>query len=243
MHRQILMASVGALALTGSAVAADLPLQPAYPPAPLFTWTGLYVGGQIGYGWGSDHASITNPVFYIPYTATPGGVIGGAHLGYNLQLGPWVAGIEGDVNGTSISQSKTGFFLGDTFTERTNLQGSIRARAGYAFDRVLFFATGGAAFGGFNNTYATPFGYDSVSRTRSGWTVGGGLEYAITNNWSVQAEYRYSDFGHYNDYPVNSFPIPVGATFVQHHFTQNQVQVGFSYKFDSFPLAPAVARY
>ena len=196
MYRQILMASVGALALTGSAVAADLPLQPppSLPPAPLFTWTGLYVGGQIGYAWGTDHASFTDPFVYVPFTFSPGGVIGGAHIGYNLQLGPWVAGIEGDVDGTSISQTRSGFFFGDSSSTKTNIQGSIRARAGYAFDHVLLYATGGAAFGGFQNNYTTPFGYDSVSRTRSGWTVGGGLEYAVTNNWSIRAEYRYSGF-------------------------------------------------
>lgn len=242
MYRQILMASVGAVALTGSAVAADLS-QPYPPPVPIFTWTGLYVGGQIGYGWGSDHASLTSPFIYDPSPLSPGGVIGGAHIGYNLQLGPWVAGIEGDVNGTSIGQTQNGFFHSDSLSTRSDIQGSIRARAGYAIDRVLLFATGGAAFGGFQNTYASPFGSDNIGRTRSGWTVGGGLEYAITNNWSVQAEYRYSDFGHYNDYPINSFPVPLGGTFVQHHFTQNQVQVGFSYKFDSFPLAPVVAKY
>ena len=77
-------------------------------------------------------------------------------------------------------------------------------------------------------------------KTRSGWTVGGGLEYAITNNWSVRAEYRYSDFGGFNDFSAKAlFP----NSFVRHHLTENQVQAGFSYKFDSFAPAPVVAKY
>ncbi|WP_036259442.1 outer membrane protein [Methylocapsa aurea] len=268
MLRKVLLASAGAVALAGSAVAADLPSRapppPYLPPAPIFTWTGLYIGGQVGYGWGRDSATLFDPgtpdiiipdqgvIPGIPATSfpinfNPGGVIGGAHLGYNLQIGQWVAGLEGDVNGTSISQNfGAGFLTGSTFTTRANVQGSIRLRAGIAFDRVLLFATGGAAFTGLETSYSTFLGYDNLSRTRAGWTVGGGIEYAITNNWSIQAEYRYSDFGRYTDYLINSFPAPSllfpGAN-VKHHYTQNQVQIGFSYKFDSFAPAPVVAKY
>ena len=79
--------------------------------------------------------------------------------------------------------------------------------------------------------------FDSVSKTRSGWTVGGGIAYAVTNNWSLGAEYRYSDFGSYNDFSaVALFP----NSFVRHHITEHQVQARFSYKFDS--LAPYSGR-
>ncbi len=80
-----------------------------------------------------------------------------------------------------------------------------------------------------------------------GWTVGGGLEYAITNNWSIRAEYRYTDLGHASIFAANSFNDPAiggGGGFSNRHIVENQVQVGFSYKFDTFaPPAPIVAKY
>ena len=185
---------------------------------------------------------------------SPSGVIGGGHIGYNLQLGQWVAGLEGTVDGTSFSRTVTDPFGGLAVQTKDSIQGSIRLRAGYAWDRVLVYATGGVAFAGVDDEYFDPIGTitgvpgasEKISKTRTGWTVGGGLEYALTDNWSVRAEYRYSDFGHYTDTPFASFlfapaaPIPLlgaGILSVQHHLTENQVQVGLSYKFGSRPGA------
>ncbi|HEY4847034.1 MAG TPA: outer membrane protein [Methylocella sp.] len=253
MRRQILLASVGAAAIAGSAFAADLPYRgppPAYlPPPPIFTWSGLYVGGQIGYAWGNDPINMS--VLGIPtdfFDDRPRGVIGGAHVGYNLQIAQWVVGLEGSVDGSSLKGTATaaGGLALDTFAD---VQGSIRARAGIAFDRVLIYATGGAAFAGITNHYFDTLGAvtgfpgttESISKTRAGWTVGGGLEYAVTNNWSIRAEYRYSDFGRYNDFP---FPFATLTTVVfQHHLTENQVQAGVSYKFNSWGPGPVVAKY
>ncbi len=218
MYRKFLLASVGALALTGSAaLAADLPSRappPVYlPPPPIFTWTGIYVGGQIGYAWASGNNDFTgfDPFFgpggtFISSTigGNPSGVIGGAHVGYNYQINQWVVGLEGSVDGTSLSNTAAAFFPdGTTITaqSRADIQGSIRGRLGIAWDRALIYATGGVAFGGFNTNVSIAntgflnggvpfFANGSVSSTRVGWTVGGGIDYAITNNWSVFAEYR-----------------------------------------------------
>ncbi len=256
MRRQFLLASVGAIALAGSAFAADLPMQAPPPPIPIFSWTGLYLGGQIGYAWDHDSENFAFgpslaapvPVFFSDsFSNSPQGVIGGAHIGYNLQINQWVAGLEGSVDGTGINKSVLDPFSGITVSTNAPVQGSIRARAGVAWDRALIYATGGAAFSGIANNYSV-FGLlplvptERISKTRAGWTVGGGIEYAVTNNWSVRAEYRYSDFGHYTDFPFAAFVFPFSVT-VQHHLTENQVQVGFSYKFDSFAPAPVVARY
>jgi outer membrane immunogenic protein len=257
MLRRILLATAGAVAFTGSAFAADLPSRappPVYiPPTPIFTWTGIYVGGQVGYAWGTQKANLSLPdgsTLYNSYNAE--GVIGGAHVGYNYQVNQWVVGIEGSVDGTSLSKTfvpgvdgvfvnNVGFVpgAGTSYTTSSPVQGSIRGRVGIAWDRALIYATGGAAFGGFTASYSTPYGYASLSSTRVGWTVGGGIEYAVTNNWSVRAEYRYSDFGSFTNYPA-AFGAPVA---VSRHFTQNQVQVGFSYKFDTYAPAPVVAKY
>jgi len=188
MLRKTLLASAGAIALVGQAFAADLPSSappPVYvPPAPVFTWTGFYIGGQVGYAWGTQRANLALPggILFNSYSAE--GVIGGAHVGYNYQVNQWVFGIEGSVDGTSISKTFIpGFDLfpgtvfspfGVTYSTSVPIQGSIRGRVGVAWDRVLLYATGGAAFGGFQATYSSPVGSVTRSTTRVGWTVGGG---------------------------------------------------------------------
>ncbi len=245
MRRQILLASVGAIAIAGSAFAADLPYggpPPVYlPPPPIFTWSGLYMGAQIGYAWDSDPIDEVDVVFgdNAFFNTKPQGVIGGAHLGYNLQFAQWVVGLEGTVDGTSISGTRTSATL-VTMSTHSKVQGSIRARLGVAFDRILIYGTGGAAFAGNTDDYS--FGLSETdSKTRSGWTVGGGLEYAVTNNWSIGAEYRYSDFGRSPDFPFSS--ITLGNVSFTHHLTENQVQARLSYKFNSWGPGPVVARY
>ena len=253
MLRRVLFASAGAVALVGSAFAADLPSRappPVYvPPAPIFTWTGVYVGGQIGYAFAKQNANYGDSVGgYSSFSQNTDGVIGGAHVGYNLQLNQFVVGLEGSVDGTSISKNAhLGLFGGAdpavSYNVSSDVQGSIRGRVGYAWDRVLIYATGGVAFAGTKINVSTPFSYDSASNSRVGWTVGGGVEYAVTNNWSIRAEYRYSDFGHPTFYPTNLSALEPGVYF-QRQLKQNQVQAGFSYKFDlAPPPAPVVAKY
>ncbi len=255
MRRQFLLASVGAIAIAGSAFAAE-PLPYVPPPVPIFSWTGLYAGIQVGYAWDHDPVTVQSffPLVPIPSIPTfftvdnlssnPSGVIGGIHAGYNLQINQWVAGLEGSVDGTSVHSTLFSPLGLATLDTSSAVQGSIRLLAGIAFDRVLLYATCGAAFAGIEKTYTTSvpvFITESVSQTRSGWTVGGGLAYALTNNWSIRAEYRYSDFGHLVDYPFAVLISPFGSLSVQHHLTQNQVQFGISYKFDT--AAPVVAKY
>jgi outer membrane immunogenic protein len=258
------MGLCGAVAVTGAASAADLPPRappPVYvPPAPIFTWTGLYAGVQVGYAWANESSTIVNPgglqlplavvapAANNPYSLNPSGVIGGAHVGYNLQVNQWLIGVEGNVDGTSLSKSQfvgaafCPFYCG-TVKTTTPLQGSIRGRLGLAWDRWLVYATGGVAFAGVTNFYdTTPLGnVDTISKTRTGWTVGGGVSYAVTNNWSVGVEYRYSDFGTYVDQSATGALLP--ATFIPHHLTQNQVQGRLTYKFDTAAPAPVVAKY
>lgn len=290
MRRQLFLATVGAIALTGSAFAADLaPPPPAYvPPAP-YSWTGLYAGLQVGYAWGTDPSRTTFITPTIPAVTTPfndntclifpvcivtpgvagtflnnsfghnpQGVIGGAHAGYQLQLTQWswfsssgvVIGVEGSVDGTSINNTVFDPFSEIAVRTTVPVEGSIRLRAGVAWDRLLVYATGGAAFTSIKDTYTdwtgfvtgVPGGYEAITKNRSGWTVGGGLQYAVTDNWSVGAEYRYSDFGHYTDYPFTIFTVGDVLT-EQHHLTQNQVQVSLTYKFGSPAAAPVVAKY
>ena len=255
-----LSAAVALALLSTTAMAADLPSRrapPVYipPPLPIFSWTGLYIGGQVGYEFGRSNALASAAATGAGLAAngtSPGGVIGGAHVGYNFStqsipgLGGFagaggVFGIEGDVDGSNY---KSTYALGGISNSmRDNIQGSIRGRLGVAVDRVLFYATGGAAFGSLQNNYVNTLNglTDSQTHTRVGYTVGGGVEYAFTNNWSVRAEYRYTDFGTFADNLANA---TAGGVNVRHHETDNRVQAGFSYKFDTLiPTAPVVARY
>ena len=262
-------AFAAAATLAGSAFAAEP--APAPPPPPPFTWTGLYVGGQIGYAWGNDDifynaydpltGTVFNPsAFNVPIvSSTPSGVIGGAHVGFNYQIdkptGNFVIGVEGSVDGTSLRDhvaAPFGAFGGSSVSAstKTDIQGSIRGRFGISWDRLLLYATGGVAFGGFNTNYSfigntgavlpggPLFGTNSFSNTRVGWTAGGGIDYAVTNNWSVFAEYRYTSFGTFGNTWLDTAVFATtpslagGSLFSSRTWSQNQVQVGFSYKFD-----------
>ena len=260
MIRNFLMSTVALVAISGTAFAADLPSRRAPPvfvppPIPVFSWTGFYVGGQVGYGFGKDSATqvgITgNTVNY--QTGTPSGIVGGAHVGYNFStqslpvfgsaLGGLtgaggVIGLEGDVNGSDYrGTQRFGGPVALFNQDKMQISGSVRGRLGVAYDRALFYVTGGAAFASFQDNYAIGgLPGQSLTHSRVGYTVGGGIEYAITTMWSLRAEYRYSDYGRYVD--LNA-PAPFNTI---HHQEVQTAQVGFSYKFDT-PLAPVVARY
>jgi outer membrane immunogenic protein len=216
-------------------------------------------------GRGSDQTLHSLQLFRLQSIhGNANGVIGGAHVGYTHQINQFVLGLEGDVDGSSLSKTVNFApfsnyyqdYIPTTVHSNLGVQGSIRGRFGYAFDRLLVYATGGVAFGGFNTSISTAYtnalfypafsGTDSFSNTRVGWTVGGGLEYAVTNNWSIRAEYRYTDFGPSNNVLVNSFPGFNGdflGARVHTNLIENRVQVGFSYKFDTATPAPVVAKY
>jgi outer membrane immunogenic protein len=175
----------------------------------------------------------------------------------------WYSDSKVPVDGTSLSHTvavPVNDFVGDapgniTATSRADVQGSLRGRIGIAFDRILIYGTGGVAITGFNTTLVDTTGFftgvpgtnATFSNTRAGWTAGGGIEYAVTNNWWVRAEYRYSDFGHTTDFPfAGALPFEDSFVSLRHHLTENQVQVGFSYRFDwtAPPAAvPVVAKY
>ncbi len=270
MLRRILLASVGAAALAGSAFAAEPPPAPPpvyVPPVPVFTWAGPYVGGHVGYAFGHYKGNVFDDFGdYTSFSTGFDGFIGGGHIGWNwdvnqfgLNLNHWVIGIEGDVDGTAANRTVTAFipangiFPGFAPLVSANadlgVQASVRGRIGYAWDRVLLFATGGVAFADFSTNISTPFGYDSRSSTRTGWTVGAGVEYAISDNWLIRAEYRYADFGTTTLAANNAFFFPglvaVGAQ-LNRKVEENRVLLGISYKFNWFvppPPPPVVAKY
>lgn len=184
MKRLILAACAGLLAVTMAtpSSAADLGPRPIYKGpafvAPIFTWTGFYVGINAGYGFGSSN---WDPG---PNPDTDGFLIGGT-LGYNLQTGSFVWGIEGDLDYSAMKGSSGGV------ETKMPWFGTVRGRIGYAFDRFMPYVTGGAAFG---EIKMDP-GVGSDKETKVGWTIGAGLEWVFLANWSAKIEYLYADLG------------------------------------------------
>ena len=183
-----------ALAMASPSSAADLPRPsykaPIYAP-PIFTWTGAYIGINGGYAWGDADISNTAATFT---TGTNDGWLIGGTLGYNLQTGRYVWGIEGDIdyafikgNGSNVATCGTG-----TCEVKNTWFATARGRLGYSFDRWLPYITGGAAFAGVK---VTPTAGTSSTDTATGWTIGGGLEYAFLGPWSAKLEYLYADLG------------------------------------------------
>jgi outer membrane immunogenic protein len=264
MLRRIILASAGATALTGAALAADLRAPPPVylAPPPVFTWSGLYMGGQLGYKWGNDNGNLddfdTAGAFFdsTPASSSPSGAIGGAHIGYNWQITQWVLGVEADVDATGFRGNgvlaDSQFFdtasgLQGRVETSSTIEGSFRGRIGFAWDRWLIYGTGGVAFTDVMTNYFAFEEFDSRSKTRVGWTAGGGIEYAFTPNWLFGVEYRHSDFGSFTD--TGLFGLNGGPTFetqvinASHHLTQNRVQARASYKFDMGGPGPVVAKY
>ena len=195
---------------------------PVFVAPPPYNWTGFYVGLNAGGVWGNGSTSITGtPSFLalgpglVPGTInnnSSAGFIGGGQVGYNYQMGAVVFGGEADIDGTSLSRSgsftsvatlgKGGPTLTTNGSARLDYLGTVRGRLGFAaWDRLLLYATGGLAYGGAHTSgsvFANGTGevwQGSNNPTRVGWTIGGGAEYAITDNISIRAEYLYYNLG------------------------------------------------
>ena len=178
LHRVILTAA-SVFALTAAANAADMyrPAAGGYKDAPYVgvNWSGLYVGVNGGYG--------ANAASVLPGGLDPAGGFGGGQIGYNVQRGNIVFGLEADIEGADISDTA------GRVTSKMDWFGTVRGRAGYTVGQALVYGTGGFAYG--NVKYSTVNG--SNEETQTGWVAGGGVEYKINPSWSAKAEYQYLD--------------------------------------------------
>ncbi|MCF8477281.1 MAG: porin family protein [Pseudolabrys sp.] len=206
--KKILLTGVGlAVFGMGSALAADLPHQmpakaPAYVAPAAYNWTGPYIGINGGYAWGGGK---------------DGGLVGGT-LGYNYQTGPWVFGLEGDWDWTNIKGSTA--CAAGTCTVKNHWLATARGRLGYAMGtngNILPYVTGGAAFGDIENSVS---GVGTVSDTSAGWTVGAGLEAAISGPLTAKIEYLYVD--------LDNGPTLAGQG---SNLQSNIVRAGLNYRF------------
>ena len=202
----------GALAtlVAGAACAADLPrrsMSPApYFAAKSFSWTGVYAGLNAGYDFGNTSNSAKGVIGSVR-----GGSLGGT-VGYNQQIQNFVIGAEGDLAAANV-QGSTG-----SNSAKVNSIGTLRARAGFAADRALVYATGGYAGGQTKVTNGT-----DGSKWLNGYAIGGGLEYAFTNNISAKAEYLYMNLGSQILFPAN-LPTPSS-------YSSSVIRAGVNYHF------------
>lgn len=219
----------------GAVNAADLPARmpvKAVPiVAPPFNWTGFYIGANAGVLWGRSVQTVDLDTFGgIPAdTSTYAGFIGGVQAGYNWQFSNVVLGIEADIDGSTARKS-VATSASDTHNMALNWLGTVRGRAGLAFDRFLPYFTGGVAFAGLKNEIVdtgVPFGAVNRGSTATGWTVGGGLEYAFDNHWSAKAEYLYVKF------PDKTVALASGGYNFQFTFkdTDQIARIGLNYRF------------
>ena len=235
MIGKILLMSAALAAVSGSALAADLPSRRAPPvyiqPVPVFTWTGVYVGGQVGYEFGRDNFNANNVAFG---SYRPDGVVGGAHVGYNLSsLGLFgnllgaggVIGIEGDVNGSNYSRSVALFprcrASAPARVRRSTVR--IRGRVGFAVDRALFYATGGAAFADLRKQLFPRAGLQHDDRPHA-HRLHGRRRRRIRRH--QQLVVSAPNTATRITVPTLTSQAPVSA--VRHRETDNRVQVGFS---------------
>ena len=217
MLKQVLLASVGLIALGVAASAADIPrreVMPAKAPvyvAQVYNWTGPYIGLNGGYGWGTSDIA-------APFAGSPslsGGLIGGT-LGYNWQMGQAVIGLETDLAWSGIRGSAA-CGAGFNCETRNNWLGTTRVRLGYAADRFMPYVTGGVAYGGLKTSVS---GVGETSKTKAGWTLGAGVEAAIAGPWTAKLEYLYVDLGRMDSV--------VGSSA---NFKTNIVRAGINYRF------------
>ncbi|MDE2577976.1 MAG: porin family protein [Hyphomicrobiales bacterium] len=242
-----LAAALAVSTLAGSAFAADLPsrrtaVAPYMPVAvaPVFTWTGAYVGLNGG-GW------LNSSRFALGGYNQGGGALIGGTLGYNWQMNNFVFGVETDLD--YRTKSNVGSFW-PTQT-RDGLFGTLRGRAGLAFNNFMIYGTGGLAYGTPTapNTFFAPaaiFGANAFgarvgnSPLSVGWTAGVGVEAALDQNWSVKAEYLYADLGSkQQSYLLSTAP---GWAVVNHDTRMHTVRAGLNYRF-GWGGAPVVAKY
>jgi outer membrane immunogenic protein len=247
LHK-LLFAALAASTAAGSALAADLPSRKEAPvyiaPAPVFTWTGFYVGLNAGYGWLGSY----NRANYVTHAWTGwgwapgygpvggngnGGFVGGGQIGYNYQISPmFVVGLEADFQGSSIGHG--GGYWGGGVNRSVDWFGTLRGRVGVTLfnPQLLVYGTGGFAFGDMRLTNL--WGGYAPRTTATGWTAGGGLEWAFTPNWSAKVEYLFTNIGSSNWGGYNPRVERVHI---------NTVRAGVNYRFNWGGSAPVVAKY
>jgi outer membrane immunogenic protein len=234
--KRIPAAVLFSLAATGSALASDLPPPAAPPPRapaiyaplpPVYNWTGFYIGINGAWGFGKSDWTLASVPFDSGNFNVNGGLVGGT-VGFNWWMNGWVIGLEGDFDGSWMdgkSSSCSAITVNGAQCETKNTWlATVRPRLSYAADRVLFYATGGVAFGDVVVNTATNW----QSADKTGWTAGAGIEGAFTDHWTARVEYLFVDLQNSSFTASNVLGAPVPVTT---KFNANLIRLGVDYKF------------
>lgn len=257
MFKKTLVVSAAALLATaGSAFAADAVIGEA--PIASFDWTGGYVGVNVGGGFGTFDHPYSVVTTAAPVTSllggsldiTAGGFLGGVQAGYNWQSGQFVFGVETDFQGSAVKAEDSlslnvggvgGVDINGKAGTKVDWFGTVRGRIGYAAtERFMVYGTGGLAYGHIKSyingdvslggaTVATLD--ESASKTKAGWTIGAGAEYALADNWTLKSEYLYTDFGKTTLYSGDlGSGLPINAS-LKNDVAFHTFRIGLNYKF------------
>jgi outer membrane immunogenic protein len=236
--RSLGLATLAAITISVLPAAAADMSRPVYKaaPAPMmqaYNWSGFYAGIHGGYAWGDGAAT----VFGLTDFGDVDGWFGGGQIGWNWQAAgsPWVWGIEADLSGSDIGTSASA--LGITADSTLNMFGTVRGRLGYAWDRVMLYGTGGFAWGR-NELSFSGFGTSvSEERTHTGWVAGGGVEWALLDNWTAKIEYQYLMLDSETYFPAVLGGIDLDADI-------HTIRVGLNYRFGGgYGKSPVMAKY
>jgi outer membrane immunogenic protein len=251
------------LLLTGAALAlfatpgfaADLPMQaPVYVPPPVYNWTGFYIGGHVGGGWGDSSSielapgSASFPIGTVFNRTHTSGPLAGVQGGFNWQIGGFVLGVEGEFTAMGLSGTETTISAVNGFDSivaaRTESLEAVTGRIGYAVNNWLIFAKGGGAWtSGSSNgqdflANGTFFETTSTRFNRNGWIAGGGFEWGFAPAWSAKFEYNHVDLG---STIITVVPSRGTNTFINSSYTIDLVKAGVNYHFNWG--GPVVANY
>jgi outer membrane immunogenic protein len=241
--KKFLLATVALAALGATAapaLGADMGARPYYNKAPayaapLYNWTGFYIGGHLGGAFSGSNNF--NGLVLSDYSAR---LLGGFQAGADYQFAPnWVVGAEGQYSWLGKNNLNATFPNGMIFNNDQRAIASITARVGYTWGPGLAYIKGGYAYSDNNDTLTfagVPVGFALDKNHRDGYTVGAGVEYMFAQNWSAKIEYQYYDFGKTN------FVMPVALTgFGSTRNDEHTVKAGLNYRFNWG--GPVVAKY
>ena len=201
-------AALAVVGIATAASAADMPVRnytkaPAYAPPALYNWTGFYAGVNAGGAWSRAGTNFGDA----------SGFVGGGQIGYNWQAmgSPLVLGLEADMQATGADDTFAPYKFSNPWF------GTLRGRAGMAWNNVLVYITGGIAYGGLKGES----GALSETKTHIGWTLGTGVEFGLAQQWSAKIEYLYADLSN-RTYSI---------TGVGNGLETNMIRVGVNYRF------------
>jgi outer membrane immunogenic protein len=253
--KKIALTALAFLGLTDLSLAADLPMAaPAYVPPPIYNWTGFYIGGHVGGGWGDSSSielapgSASFPTGTVFTKDNLSGPLAGVQGGFNWQIGGFVLGVEGEYTAMGLSGTETTISAVNRFDDivaaRTKSLELVTGRIGYAVNNWLIYAKGGGAWSSGDTSgqgflaNGTLFETTTSHVSRNGWIAGGGFEWGFAPAWSAKFEYNHVDLG---STIITVVPSRGTNTFINSSYTIDLVKAGVNYRFNWG--GPAVANY